>query len=91
MAETGVGAKSSVKHYMPSKTVGSGTISTRSTATSDTILDIVPWPAGSANGVSYLQSNGGYTSGGELVKGAVVELRRDLDESRHATESFPMR
>lgn len=69
MAETGIGAKSSVKQYMPSKVVGSTSAGDRCTAITDTMADIVAWPAGSVNGVSYLAYNGGYNSGGELCKG----------------------
>lgn len=68
LAETGIGAKSSVKQYMPSKVASSTSASDRSTAVGDTIADIVPWPAGSVNGISYVQFNGGYNSGAELTK-----------------------
>jgi hypothetical protein len=68
LAETGIGAKSSVNQNMPSKVVGSTSAGDQASATTDTIADIVQWPAGSVNGVSYIAGNGGYASGGNLVK-----------------------
>lgn len=58
LAESGIGANSTVTHWQPH-------VSTTNTNAIDTMI---PWPISSAFGVTFDEGNGGYASGGDLAK-----------------------
>lgn len=58
LAESGIGANSTVVHWQPH-------VSALAPTTIDTLI---PWPVSSAFGVTFSEGNGGYPSGGDLAK-----------------------
>jgi hypothetical protein len=58
LAESGIGANSTVTHWQPH-------VSATATTTIDTLI---PWPVSTAFGVTFDEGNGGFASGGDLAK-----------------------
>jgi hypothetical protein len=57
LSETGIGANSTVVHWSPTLN-----------NTTNKITALVPWPVSTAFGITFAEGNGGYVSGGDLIK-----------------------
>lgn len=71
LAESGIGANSTVTHWSPSTTTYDGNgnvVSTVSGISGNSIIALEPWPKSTAFGVTFQIGNGGYSSGGSLAQ-----------------------